>query len=189
MREKIEKHIELRQRLLDRLRTEPKLFSASEVMQAAIQAGNKIMTCGNGGSATQASHFAAELVNRLYRDRQALPALCLNDNTANITSIANDSDFRWIFSRQIEALGIPGDVLLALTTGGESKNILEALARAHRSGLKTICLCGSRTDKVRRAGTDMLISIDATDTPAVQEMHLFLLHVMADLIEQNLTRS
>ncbi|HSQ34413.1 MAG TPA: SIS domain-containing protein, partial [Candidatus Binatia bacterium] len=148
--------------------------------------GNKVLVFGNGGSATQASHFAAELVNKFYLRRQALPVLALGADMANVTSIANDDDFRFVFSRQLEAFAAPGDVALGLTTSGRSANVLQAFAAARERGMQTIALAGNQVEALRGIPVDLLIAVAAGDTPTIQEMHLFILHVMAETIEKKL---
>jgi D-sedoheptulose 7-phosphate isomerase len=179
-------NINLRKSLLDQLKSQTTIFRATEMMVLAIKKGNKILIFGNGGSATQASHFVAEMVNKFYMKRDGIPGIALTDNGANITSIANDSDFKYVFSRQIEALGKPGDIALGVTTSGRSKNVLEALKLAKRNHLKTIGLSGRNIDDLKTAKTDLIIAVDCDDTPAIQEIHLFILHTMAEKLEADL---
>jgi D-sedoheptulose 7-phosphate isomerase len=169
---------------------EKTVFAAISLMSAALKQGNKILAFGNGGSATQCSHFAAELVNRFYFDREGLPALALNTDTACLTSIANDSDFKYIFSRQLQALGKPGDIALGVTTSGKSANVIEALHEAKKLQLTTIALCGNRTRHLdeRLLNSDIIITVPADDTPLIQEMHLFILHTMAGVLEEKMCR-
>ena len=185
---KFYKNIEMRQGLLAQLKSQSRLYTAGEMMEVALKGGNKIMACGNGGSATQANHFVSELVNKLYFERRGLPAVSLVSNPGNLTSIANDTDFKQVFARQIEALGNSGDILLALTTSGRSPNILEALRRAAEKSIKSICLCGQHTESLEKAGGDLLITVTSDDTPAIQEMHLFMLHTLAEWLETKADR-
>ena len=127
MSEKYIKKIELRKSLLDQMKSHPAVFKAADMMLSALKNGNTILVFGNGGSATQASHFAAEMINKFYLKRKPIPAIALTDNCGNITSIANDFDFKYVFSKQVEALGKPGDIALGITTSGGSENVLEAL--------------------------------------------------------------
>jgi D-sedoheptulose 7-phosphate isomerase len=156
------------------------------VLAAALEQGNKVLVFGNGGSATQSSHFAAELVNKFYFRRPALPALALAADLASVTSIANDEEFAAIFSRQVEAFGRRGDVALGLTTSGRSTNVLRGLAKAREMGLATIVLAGNRHQELLALPVDVLVGVDTDDTPTIQEMHLFALHVMAEAIEKRL---
>jgi D-sedoheptulose 7-phosphate isomerase len=151
----------------------------------ALQRGNKIMVFGNGGSSTQSSHFAAELVNRFYFDRKPLPGIALNTDIANLTAIANDSDYKYVFSRQLEAIGKAGDVAIGLSTSGRSANVLEAFKQAKKMGIVTVALCGEHSASMSALETDVVISVPSNDTPSIQEMHLFVLHTIADLLEKH----
>lgn len=181
-----EEKIALRARLLAGLNEDPLVAKAIDALEKALAAGNKVLVFGNGGSASQSSHFAAELVNKFYFRRPALPALALSADMANVTSIANDEDFRFIFSRQVEAFAAKGDVALGITTSGRSANVLQALAAARERGMVTLALAGRRVDALREIPVDILVAIDAEDTPTIQEMHLFLLHIMAEMIEKKI---
>jgi D-sedoheptulose 7-phosphate isomerase len=178
--------IRQRARLLAELNEDPRVAEAIAAMEKSLGAGNKVLVFGNGGSATQSSHFAAELVNKFYLRRQALPVLALAADMANVTSIANDDDFRFVFSRQLEAFAVRGDVALGITTSGTSANVLQAFAAARERGMRTIALAGSQVEELRRVPVDILIAVDSGDTPTIQEMHLFLLHIMAETIEKKL---
>jgi D-sedoheptulose 7-phosphate isomerase len=179
-------NIRRRARLLAALNEDPQVGRAIDLLVFALQKGGKLLVFGNGGSATQSSHFAAELVNKFYFRRPALPALALSADMANVTSIANDEDFRYIFSRQVEAFGAKGDVALGITTSGSSANVLAGLAKARERGLPTIALAGNQVERLRDIPVDVLIVVDDRDTPTIQEMHLFLLHVMAETVEKKL---
>ena len=160
------------------------LSRAVKIMESALKKGNKILVFGNGGSATQSSHLAAELVNKFYLERKGLPAIALTSNMANVTSIANDMGYKYIFSRQLETLGQKGDVAVGLTTSGKSPNILEALTSARKMDMKTIALCGENIRPLQNLGIDIIIDIKSNDTPVIQEMHLFILHTMAECLEK-----
>jgi D-sedoheptulose 7-phosphate isomerase len=149
---------------------------------ARLQKGNKIIVFGNGGSAAQAQHFAAELVNKYLKSRRAIPALSLTTDTSALTSIANDFSFEHVFSRQLEALGEDGDILLALSTSGESKNVIQALHTAREKDLFTIGLTGEKGGPVGSL-CEILLDVPSRETPRVQEVHLFLLHQLAQEIE------
>jgi len=178
--------IQGRARLLAGLNEDARVARAIDCLAQALQSGKQVLVFGNGGSATQSSHFAAELVNKFYKRRPALPALALSADTASLTSIANDEEFRLVFSRQVEAFGHPGDVAVGITTSGRSANVLLGLAKAREKGMKTVALAGQRTDDLRAIPVDLLVAVDETDTPTIQEMHLFVLHVMAEAIEKKL---
>ena len=178
--------IRLRSRLLVALNEDERLARAIDLLATALANGHKVLVFGNGGSATQSSHFAAELVNKFYFRRPALPALALAADIATLTSIANDEEYRAIFSRQIEAYGCRGDVALGITTSGASANVLLGLARAREMGLATVALAGSRLQDLQTIPVDVLVAVAADDTPAIQEMHLFALHAMAEAVEKKL---
>ncbi len=178
--------VRLRSRLLAALNEDERLVWASERLVAALQKGGKVLVFGNGGSATQSSHFAAELVNKFYFRRPALPVLALTSDLASVTAIANDEEFRFVFARQVEAFGRGGDVALGLTTSGRSANVLLGLAKAREMGLTTIALAGMHDADLRAIPVDVLVGVATDDTPTVQEMHLFMLHAMAAAIEKKL---
>lgn len=175
-----------RVRLLAGLNEDPQVMRAIAGLEKALRNRNKVLVFGNGGSATQSSHFAAEMVNKFYFRRQALPVLALNADMANVTSIANDDEFQFVFSRQVEAFAAEGDVALGITTSGKSANVLRALAAARERSLLTIVLAGRQVEALRAIPVDILVAVDAEDTPTIQEMHLFLLHIMAETIEKNI---
>jgi len=155
------------------------------VLEECLRAGRKILVFGNGGSASQAQHFAAELVNRFFQDRSALAALALTTDSSALTSIANDTAFEFVFSRQIEALGKSGDVALGLSTSGNSSNMLRAFQTAGIRGIKTIALTGSGGGKLAEL-SDILLDVPSEVTPRVQEIHLVLLHILAEELESRL---
>lgn len=150
---------------------------------ARLKRGHKIIVFGNGGSAAQAQHFAAELVNKFIKPRRAIPALSLTTDTSSLTSIANDMAFDYVFSRQLEAFGNEGDVVLALSTSGESQNVIRALHTAKERGLFTVALTGEGGGTVGSL-CEILLDVPSHDTPRVQEAHLFLLHMLCQEIEE-----
>ncbi len=155
---------------------------AAELMIAALRSGRKILLFGNGGSAADAQHLAAELVNRYRRTRPALAALALTTDTSILTAIANDASFEEVFSRQIEALGEPGDVALAISTSGRSPNVVRAVETARRLGLRTIGLLG-RDGGLIAPLVDIPLIVPVEETPRIQEVHITLGHILCDLIE------
>jgi len=160
--------------------------AAAAECRKALAGGGKILACGNGGSAAEAQHFVAELVNKFLRPRPALRAVTLSADTSVLTSIGNDVSYDAVFSRQVEALGDRGDILLALSTSGQSPNILEAVRTARRLGLKTIALTGRGGGKL--AGeTDILLDVPSMETPRIQEVHLVILHILAEAFEGGLS--
>jgi D-sedoheptulose 7-phosphate isomerase len=178
--------IDLRIKQFEKLKENRSIFIAVDLMEYALRNGKKMLIFGNGGSSTQASHFAAELVNKFYFERAGIPAISLTDNTANITSIANDRDFKYIFSRQVESIGKEGDVAIGISTSGKSENVLEALAVSQALKLKTVMLCGENIKPFQKSGIDVIIPVNSADTPVIQEMHLFMLHIFAEILEKKL---
>ncbi|MHB8053789.1 MAG: D-sedoheptulose-7-phosphate isomerase [Candidatus Aminicenantales bacterium] len=151
----------------------------------ALKSGRKILAFGNGGSAAEAQHFVAELVNKFLKPRPALRAVTLSTDTSVLTCIGNDVSYAAVFSRQIEALGDVGDIVLALTTSGNSPNVLEALKTAKEEGLVTIVLTGWSGGKSAPLA-DILLDVPSVETPRVQEIHLYLLHALAGEIEERM---
>lgn len=186
MKDSLQRKIDQRIQLFNRMAHVEHLLSAAEIIEKKLREDKKILIFGNGGSSTQASHFAAELVNKFYFPRPALAAVALTTDIANITSIANDFDFREIFARQVMALGRPGDVAIGISTSGTSPNVLDGLIAAAQSGLTTIALCGSNSTALAELNIDYILSVPNEDTPAIQEMHLFMLHFLAETVEEKI---
>jgi D-sedoheptulose 7-phosphate isomerase len=157
--------------------------AAAEAMVAALRAGGKILVCGNGGSAADAQHFAAELVGRFERDRPALASIALTTDTSILTAIANDSAYAKVFARQVEAIGREGDVLVGISTSGGSGNVLEALVVGRLRGMTTIALTG-RDGGVVGASADIHINVPSDSTARAQEVHRTLLHAICELVER-----
>jgi D-sedoheptulose 7-phosphate isomerase len=165
-------------------RSAPAILTAAEAMRDALARGGKIVVFGNGGSAADSQHFAAELVGRFRVARQALSAIALTTDTSVITSIANDFSYEQVFVRQIQALGRVHDVAFAISTSGRSRNVLDALAEARRRQMITIAMVGARTDGVA-AVADIIIAIPAESTARVQEAHRTAMHAICELIEDH----
>jgi len=162
------------------------LVRAAEIIAGAFAAGGKLLVCGNGGSAADAQHIAGEFVNQfLVKDRRALPALALTTDGGVLTCIANDTGFERVFARQVEAFGSPGDVLLAITTSGNSPNVEAAAAAARDRGLTVIGLLGRDGGRVR-ALCDPALVVQSQDTQRIQETHNLIGHVLCDLVERML---
>jgi len=159
--------------------------AAAESMVAALRRGGKILVCGNGGSASDAQHFAAELVGRFERERRAIASVALTTDTSILTAIANDYAYTRVFARQIEAIGRAGDVLLGISTSGGSANVVEALAAAKAGGLTTVALTG-RDGGLLGAAADIHINVPSPSTARVQEVHRTLLHAMCEIVEREL---
>jgi D-sedoheptulose 7-phosphate isomerase len=148
--------------------------------------GNKLLICGNGGSAADAQHVAGEFVNRFRSDHAALPALALTTDTSILTCVGNDSAFENIFSRQVEALAKPGDILVGISTSGGSPNILKALDAGRASGLTTIGFTGENGPSKMGSKCDLCLVVPSSDTPRIQESHIFIWHVICGNVEQSL---
>jgi D-sedoheptulose 7-phosphate isomerase len=161
--------------------------SAAEIMAGSLHRGGKILICGNGGSAADAQHLAAELVSCLTKEhlRQALGAIALTTDTSILTAIANDFGYDGVFERQVEALGRPGDVLLGISTSGNSENVVRAMERAHAQGLRTIALTGEDGGKMSPAA-DVTIRVPSDHTGHVQETQTAIEHLLATLVERAL---
>src|SRR6476620_331252 len=167
---------------------EPQMAQAAGVIDQCLRAGNKLLVCGNGGSAADASHFATELVVRFAKDRRALPAICLVSDSGILTAAGNDYGFDEVFARQVAAFGIGGDVLICLTTSGKSKNLIRALEEAKARKLKTIAFLGrDGGSTIGIADVDLLIKSEST--ARVQEAHHLLLHVLCEIIESRLDKT
>jgi D-sedoheptulose 7-phosphate isomerase len=158
---------------------------AAARIAAALRAGGKVMFFGNGGSASDASHLAAELLGRFALERRALAAVCLSDHTAAMTAIGNDYAYDDVFARQLAGLGRPGDVAVGLSTSGTSANVVRALETARELGLVTIALTGAGGGKVA-AAVDVCVRVPSEDTPRVQELCMLLGHTLCELVEQEL---
>jgi len=165
---------------------EPEIKQAADILTESIRQGGKIIICGNGGSAADAQHFAGEIVGRFRMERPAWPVLALSTNPATLTAIANDYDFSDIFARQVEGFGQSGDVFVGISTSGNSKNIIKAAktAKAHR--MVTLGLLGGNGGALR-AHVDLALTVPSSETPRIQEAHIFILHYLAGCIEKNLT--
>ena len=163
----------------------PTIARAAEQLCQSLVAGNKILSCGNGGSAGDAQHFSSELLNRFELERKALPAIALTTDSSTLTSIANDDHYDHIFSRQIAALGNNGDGLLAISTSGNSANICAAVEAAHSKGLFVISLTGNDGGKVRKLLTsnDVEICVPSNSTARIQEVHLLIIHCLCQQID------
>jgi D-sedoheptulose 7-phosphate isomerase len=160
---------------------------AADLINQCLRKGNKLLVCGNGGSAADASHFATEFVVRFVKDRRALPAICLASDSGILTAAGNDYGFDEVFARQVAAFGVPGDVLICLTTSGKSKNLIRALEDAKARKLKTIAFLGrDGGSTVGIADVDLLVTSDST--ARVQEAHHLLLHVLCEIIESRLDK-
>ena len=155
---------------------------AARSLVQTIQAGGRIMVAGNGGSAADAQHFSAELVNRFLMERRPLPCLALTTDTSVLTSISNDYSFDQVFSKQVEAMGKEGDAFIGMTTSGASGNIIRALEKANAQSMLTIGITGKECGQIVHL-CDICLSVDQVSTPRIQEVHHLVLHILAELIE------
>jgi phosphoheptose isomerase len=173
--------------LADRLRqnSATAIVRAAELVYESLKSGKKILACGNGGSAAEVQHFVAELVGRFLTEREPLAGIALTVDTSVLTAVGNDYGYEEVFSRQVRALGISGDVLLAISTSGRSPNVLAALNQARERGLVTIALVGAESSPELEA-CDLVITIPDPSTPRVQEMHLVVLHLICELVDNAL---
>lgn len=161
------------------------IADAVQLLVDTFASGSKLLVMGNGGSAADAQHFAAEMVGRFLMERRALPAIALTTDTSALTAIGNDYGFDMVFSRQVEALARPGDVVVGISTSGNSENIALALQSARKLGCRTIALLGRDGGKIRDL-VDIPLVIPSSATPRIQEGHITVIHIMCDLLEQGL---
>lgn len=161
------------------------VLAAGRRMSECLQAGNKVLVFGNGGSAADAQHLAAELVGRYLYDRPGLPALALTTDTSALTAIGNDMGYESVFRRQVEAHGRKGDVAIGITTSGRSRNVVDALRAARERGLATIALTGGGGGMLKDA-VDFLLDAPSTDTPRIQELHGLVVHLLCQIVEETL---
>lgn len=181
----IQASIAVKERLLSSAELVSTVARVSEILVDALKQGNKLILFGNGGSAADAQHIAAEFVGRFAFDRPALPALALSVNTSCVTAIGNDYGFDVVFSRQIEALGRPGDVAIGISTSGNSPNVLRAVSVAKELGLHTVALAGCTGGKLKDAA-DYCICAPSNETPRIQECHILVGHIISELVEQTI---
>lgn len=163
----------------------PDIETSANLLAERILAGSRIFACGNGGSAADAQHFSSELLNRFDRERPGLPAIALTTDASTVTSIANDYKFEQVFSRQLLALAHPGDVLLAISTSGNSQNIIEVIKTAHEQDIIVIALTGKQGGKMRELlnESDIEICVPSQTTARIQEVHILVIHCLCDLID------
>jgi phosphoheptose isomerase len=178
--------IELKKASIEKL-TQP-ILDAGAILVKCISDGNKILSCGNGGSACDAQHFAAELVNRFLMERDNLPAIALTADTAVLTAIANDYSYQEVFAKQIKALGRENDVLLAISTSGKSQNVIRAIQEARTHKMHIVALTGGDSNVIKKLlnDDDVEIRVPSNITPHIQEIHVFVIHCLCDLIDKKL---
>lgn len=175
--------IELKQQCMDEL--SPAVAVAAEILVACLMHEGKILACGNGGSAADAQHFAAEMVGRFEKERPGLAALSLATDSSALTAIGNDYDFDLVFSKQVRALGHQGDILLAISTSGNSANVIEAIYAAHERGMRVIALTGKDGGQIAQilGADDLELRVPSERTARIQEVHILLIHALCDAID------
>ncbi|MFW5782232.1 MAG: D-sedoheptulose-7-phosphate isomerase [Candidatus Muiribacteriaceae bacterium] len=182
LKNKIDELIPLLNRLSD---LESEVEHVIEKMISAFDNGRKVMVFGNGGSASDAAHMAGELQGRFRFDRPGLPVLCLNTNMSTITAVSNDLGYENIFRKQVEGLAVPGDVVIGITTSGNSVNVIKALEFASDKDITTVCMTGKkdcRADEI----CDLKLKVPSSDTPQIQEMHIMLIHHICEQVEKRM---
>jgi D-sedoheptulose 7-phosphate isomerase len=185
IRKELQESVELKERVKEELAE--KMIEVGKALAECIKKGGKILLCGNGGSAADAQHFAGELVVRLTSDytRTALPAITLSSDNFILTACANDFGFEQVFSRQVEALGKPEDVLVCISTSGNSPNLIKAAQKAKEKKMKTVGLLGGDGGELKKI-TDLSIIVPSHATPRIQETHICICHILCELIEKEL---
>lgn len=176
--------IRVKQEILETPAMLQALEQAVALITGALQKGNRIWFCGNGGSAADAQHLAAEFSGRFYKDRKALPAEALHCNSSYLTAVANDYSYEEVYARLIDGISAAGDVLVGLSTSGNSANIVRAFVSARNRGVHTIGFTGSHGGKLK-ALSDILFDVPSTDTPRIQESHILLGHIICQLVEES----
>lgn len=183
--ERINASIAVKQQILTDGTLLPIIESVVQVITSAFQQGNAVYFCGNGGSAADAQHLAAEFSGRFYKDRKALPSEALHCNTSYLTAVANDYSYDVIYARLIEGIAKKGDVLIGLSTSGNSANILRAFEKAAELGVITIGMTGASGGKMK-GQCDYMINVPSSDTPRIQESHILIGHILCELTEKNI---
>lgn len=185
VKEIISASIETKQNILADETMLQSICDAVNAVTDAFRNGNKVLFCGNGGSAADAQHLAAEFSGRFYKDRKALPAEALHCNTSYLTAVANDYSYDVIYSRLVDGLGLPGDVLIGLSTSGNSGNIVKAFETAKEKKMVTIGFTGESGGKMKEL-SDYLFNVPSKDTPRIQESHIMIGHIICELVEAKL---
>ncbi|MBI3318068.1 MAG: D-sedoheptulose 7-phosphate isomerase [Candidatus Omnitrophica bacterium] len=186
MQEHLAESIRTKEKVLQTL--VPSIERAARLLIEALEAGNKILLFGNGGSAADSQHIAAELVGKLQVKRRALPAIALTTDTSNLTALGNDFGYEAVFQRQVEALGRKGDVAIGISTSGSSPNVLAAIRTARSLGLKTLALTGRAGGSLKEM-VDLSLTIPSESTQRIQEAHITIAHILCELIEDHFANS
>ena len=184
----IQASIDVKQQILENDAMIETIIKVVDVVSAGLRGYNRVYFCGNGGSAADAQHLAAEFSGRFYKDRKALPAEALHCNTSYLTAVANDYSYDMIYSRMIDGIGHKGDVLIGLSTSGNSANIIKAFEVAKEKGITTIGFTGL-TGGAMKSVSDYLLNVPSTDTPRIQESHIMIGHIICELVEEAFVNS
>ena len=175
--------IDTKQTLINDTKRLEELLEVAGVASSTIKAGHKIMLCGNGGSAADSQHIAAELIGRFEKERQSMAAFALTTDTSALTAISNDYGYDQVFSRQIEGLGQSGDLLIGISTSGNSKNVVKAMEVARSKSIRTVALVGDKPDGEVQAMADYVLAAPSTNTARIQECHILMMHTLCQLVE------
>jgi len=185
--ERIQENLDLHRTMLNDVAFQRLVAEAGAALMQVLKEGKKVLFFGNGGSAADAQHLAAELVGRFQAERRALGGLALTGNTSSLTAIANDYCFEHVFARQVESLGVLGDAAVGITTSGRSRNVITALETARNHGLVTIALTG-RKGEILESSVDFCICVPSEETPRIQEAHILIGHILCEIIERGLVQ-
>ncbi|AEX85637.1 phosphoheptose isomerase [Marinitoga piezophila KA3] len=185
IKERIKQSVEIKNKILENEKLLKKIESASKIITDTIKKGNKVIFCGNGGSAADAQHLAAELMGKFYLNRKPMPAISLTVNTSVLTAIGNDFGYDEVFVRQLEGIAKNGDIIVGISTSGNSKNIIEAFKYAKENNIKIIAFTGETGGKMKEYA-DILINIPSNDTPRIQESHITIGHIICEIVEKEI---
>ncbi len=175
--------IDTKQALINDTKSLEALLKVARLASSAIKAGKKIMLCGNGGSAADSQHIAAEFIGRFEKERKSMAAIALTTDTSALTAIGNDYGYEEVFSRQIEGLGQSGDLLIGISTSGNSKNVVRALRVAKKKGISTVALVGDRPNGIMQTIADYVLIAPSANTARIQECHILMMHTICQLVE------
>ena len=175
--------IDTKQALINDTKRLEGLLEVAKVASSTIKAGHKIMLCGNGGSAADSQHIAAELIGRFEKERRSMAAIALTTDTSAITAIGNDYGYDQVFARQVEGLGQSGDLLIGISTSGNSKNVVKAMEVAQSKGIRTVALVGDKPEGAMQTIADYVLAAPSTNTARIQECHILIMHTLCQLVE------
>jgi len=175
--------IDTKQALINDTKRLEGLLEVAKVASSTIKVGHKIMLCGNGGSAADSQHIAAELIGRFEKERRSMAAIALTTDTSALTAIGNDYGYDQVFARQVEGLGQSGDLLIGISTSGNSKNVVKAMEVAQSKGIRTVALVGDKPEGAMQAIADYVLAAPSTNTARIQECHILIMHTLCQLVE------